>query len=468
MFSNQSTELSLNRPVAAVDALRGDKVDSKFVVGTSSVRVSEDNHLLILRFHSEANQLGIDGRLSHPTGPVEIIRTSPSDPSYVLTTAENDSGAATLWKIPSDVLERSVNDDDEYGGAGIDDDDDDDYYDRVAPNHGGVDNDRVTDMEEQATLQTFSDGGSNRHTAKVADVAWRGDDAFDEEPSSGSTMGDVMTLSSDGTLTQWDVAFGASESTRRCDVNVASTRTNLSPRMAWDPHHSDLTSVSTGDVVQLVDWREAPASSPTTTINCNTGNPHHRYGITDLDYNPNKPNVLVTSGKDGLLKFWDLRNTGSGHYDVDGAGDEDNLLIGSGRKKKQRPLLVARGGHRHWTSRVLYNPFHDQLVLSAGTDSLVNLWRISTISSAPLLTLDDEHQPLGNPTATLSPEDAVDLHDLKLPEGPNVRVSRYEHMDSVNAIAWGAADAWIYMSASYDGKVVLNHVPSKEKYKILL
>ena len=65
-------------------------------------------------------------------------------------------------------------------------------------------------------------------------------------------------------------------------------------------------------------------------------------------------------------------------------------------------------------------------------------------------------------------EDPTNLQDLQKSEGPNVQVSRYEHMDSVNAIAWGAADAWIYMSASYDGKVVLNHVPSKEKYKILL
>eukprot|EP00536_Pseudo-nitzschia_multiseries_P002850 jgi/Psemu1/301583/fgenesh1_kg.39_\ len=252
--------------------------------------------------------------------------------------------------------------------------------------------------------------------------------------------------------------------------------------MAWDPHHSDITAISTGDIVQLVDWRESSSSSSSSlTMNSNSGHPHHRYGITDLDYNPNKPNVLVTSGKDGLLKFWDLRKTGSGYYDVnDSAGDgaEDEILGGGvGTKKKQRPLLVARGGHRHWVTRVLYNPFHDQLVLSAGTDSLVNLWRMSTISSAPLLTFDDEqlqlqqssnHQAMSMSMSSLAGEETTSLQHRKQQEGPNVRVAQYEHMDSVNAIAWGAADAWIYMSASYDGKVVLNHVPSKEKYKILL
>ena len=90
-------------------------------------------------------------------------------------------------------------------------------------------------------------------------------------------------------------------------------------------------------------------------------------------------------------------------------------------------------------------------MLTAGTDALVNLWRISTISSAPLLTLED---PTGTPN-----KDA---------ESPDACVARYEHLDSVHAMAWGAADAWIYVTAGYDGKLVLNHVPSKEKYKILL
>jgi len=304
-------------------------------------------------------------------------------------------------------------------------------------------------------------------------------------------MGDVVTLSSDGTLTQWDVAFGSAESTRNGSAVLTNKKTNnLTPRMAWDPHHSDLVSVSTGDIVTLVDWREPPSSkTATATIGSATKHyPHHRYGITDLDYNPNKPNLLVTSGRDGLFKFWDLRNTGSGYYDVHGSGgideddDDDDLSYGNkpkprSQQQQQRPLLVGRGGHSHWTTRVCYNPFHDQLVLSAGTDSLVNLWRCSTISSAPLLTFDDEQQQQQQqqqqPYHELQQKQSSDSQhsqhtQQQLSMGPNVRVSRYEHLDSVNSIAWGAADAWIYMSASYDGKVVLNHVPSKEKYKILL
>uniref|UniRef100_A0A7S2YML3 EIPR1-like beta-propeller domain-containing protein n=1 Tax=Entomoneis paludosa TaxID=265537 RepID=A0A7S2YML3_9STRA len=127
---------------------------------------------------------------------------------------------------------------------------------------------------------------------------------------------------------------------------------------------------------------------------------------------------MATSGTDGLIKFWDLRSA-------------------------KQPTLVCRGGHSHWASNVQYNPFHDQLVLSTGTDTLANLWRISSISSAPLLDSD--------PTANA-----------------DKRVKTFEHSDACYTSAWGAADAWIYLTVGYEGKVVLHHVPSKEKYKILL
>ena len=100
---------------------------------------------------------------------------------------------------------------------------------------------------------------------------------------------------------------------------------------------------------------------------------------------------------------------------------------------------------------------------------MVNLWRMSTISSAPLVMLEEDDMAAAAAIGGDSSyhRDAEDGRTA-VPEGPNVRVAGYEHMDSVNAIAWGAADAWIYVSASYDGKLVLNHVPSQEKYKILL
>ena len=39
---------------------------------------------------------------------------------------------------------------------------------------------------------------------------------------------------------------------------------------------------------------------------------------------------------------------------------------------------------------VAFNPFHDQLLISCGSDGRAALWRVSSISSAPLLELGDE------------------------------------------------------------------------------
>jgi WD40 repeat protein len=407
MFSNQSAEVLLNVPVRALAAVRADKVDSRFIAGSSSINTY--NHLHLLRYDVESDELRQEACVMHNPGPVSQICTSPTDKSVLLTRTD-DGNTATLWKIPRELMD-TTNDDGNF-------DEDDDEYDDFPPS---------ASMEELATLKT------SNSNSKLVDMKWRGGLPSEEEES---TMGDVLTLDEAGTITHWDVSLGtptessssssSSSSSRSITADVSESRWNLPPRMAWDPHGVESMAVSAGANVKLLDWRTGGGGvgAVQQSFAC------HRYGVADLDYNPNKPYVLATAGHDGLVKFWDLRSA-------------------------KTPLFNMRGGHRHWVSQVSYNPFHDQLVLSAGTDSIVNLWRVSTISSAPLLTFDD---------------DEADDNDNNNSEtsAPNVRVSRYEHMDSCYAVAWGAADAWVYASVGYDGKVALNQVPSKEKYKILL
>lgn len=43
-----------------------------------------------------------------------------------------------------------------------------------------------------------------------------------------------------------------------------------------------------------------------------------------------------------------------------------------------------------------------------------------------------------------------------------------EHEDSVYCVEWSSADPWIVASLSYDGRLLINHVPKAEKYKIIL
>eukprot|EP00640_Fibrocapsa_japonica_P003246 CAMPEP_0113935906 /NCGR_PEP_ID=MMETSP1339-20121228/2935_1 /TAXON_ID=94617 /ORGANISM="Fibrocapsa japonica" /LENGTH=337 /DNA_ID=CAMNT_0000938199 /DNA_START=363 /DNA_END=1376 /DNA_ORIENTATION=+ /assembly_acc=CAM_ASM_000762 len=191
---------------------------------------------------------------------------------------------------------------------------------------------------------------------------------------------------------------------------------------SWDPHHQHSFLAAHNTTIEGWDFR-----SPQKSVLCVHG--AHRYGICDLDHNPNRPHFVASCGKDRLLKFWDLRKP-----DAPTTSDPVKTLA----------------GHTHWTCRAQYNRFHDQLVLSGGTDGRVNLWRVSSISSAPLL-LELEGD-------TSSKSDAADA---------KIR-SFDEHEESVYSVAWSGCDAWVFASLSYDGRVILNHVPSTEKYKILL
>jgi hypothetical protein len=115
----------------------------------------------------------------------------------------------------------------------------------------------------------------------------------------------------------------------------------------------------------------------------------------------------------------------------------------------------------------------------------VNLWRISSISSAPLIDLggssadddfagaDDDHSHDDNPVVGSFEnvgENTEDADGVGTDGGnaPDVRVTKMEMREAIYDLTWSAADPWLFVTLGYDGNVVLNHVPSKEKYKILL
>lgn len=388
MFSNQAAVVSLNFPARCLDSIKGSKTDSRFVVGSASIH--ETNELVVLRLHSELNELGIDARLDHPTGPVGALATSPSDKTLILTATER-SYSVNLWRAPTEAVDRM--DDLEYSPEG---------------DVGAVESPAPVEQELEQ-VATFN----HDIESQVESIVWR-ETSFED----AGVPGEMVSMDRQGKLTQWDIT--TAQAVRSDTVSKAN---ELSPsRVAWDPHNASAVCATAGSCVEIRDWR-ADTSMPQGTVSSIRA---HKHGVVDIDYNPNKPHVLASAGVDSLLKFWDLRS-------------------------QRRPLLSARGGHAHYAWNVQYNPFHDQLVLSSGTDSAVNLWRVSTISSAPLLTIDDEANQEKSETSAA-----------------NVRVARYEHADSVYGMAWSSADAWVYATLAYDGKVALNHVPSKEKYKILL
>lgn len=190
----------------------------------------------------------------------------------------------------------------------------------------------------------------------------------------------------------------------------------------FDPHHPN--QVSTVDDTHLKTWDLRASRMAFKQDNA------HLFGARDVDYNPNVPYQVLTTGEDAALRFWDLRMLG-------------------------RPLRTLFGGHHHWVTRARYNGHHDQLVVSCGTDSGVCLWRAGSVASSPLGAAADE-----------AGDDAAEPAPAPPPDGLIRRCE--EHEDSVYSCCWSAADAWVFASVSYDGKLAVNRVPGEEKYRILL
>lgn len=493
------------------------------------------NPLYLLRYHVEMNELSIDAQLNFEKdesssssllgtsgggqgGEIWSCSSCPLDAQLVLTCKSINNGnvnllsplsqaETALWRIPEEAFRQ----------------DDVDFY----PDDRDYDRDDKALFDERNETMTkvcLLDLGPGR----VTDVQWNPgcipscDDEFGESLSTrnvdpmvvGCNLLTVQSAaagtggsggSSKGqkvVVTTWDI--GSTATANKVDaieLNVPMDRGYMPnpPKASWDPHNQNLCAVTLGTNIALLDMR-------TPTRLCHGLTHCHRFGVTDVDYNPKKPNILVSSGQDALVKFWDLRFTSSNdivvHHDNTSAKDHSAW-------SRQCPIQLLRGGHTHWTTCVKYNPYHDQLLLSAGTDSVVNLWRISSISSAPLLDLgdDDHHPPLGtsgrkasdsfekstgnDPFATgigagahggevhdslddmihdtsFDDESASSSQDTENDHGPDIRVNMMEMREAVYDVCWSAADPWLYVALGYDGNVVLNQVPSKEKYKILL
>lgn len=194
----------------------------------------------------------------------------------------------------------------------------------------------------------------------------------------------------------------------------------------WNPHNGCNQFVTLNENnVRAWDFR-TPSETSWTILGA------HSQIIRDLDFNVNRQYFLSTCGDDGYMKFWDVRSPA-------------------------QPLL-SRMEHSHWVWNIRINRFHDQLVLTSSTDARVILSSIASISSEPF-----GHMVSTEDDSTLN-EDACKKN--KLEDGV---LGRYEqHEDSVYAVEWSSADPWTFASLSYDGRLVLNKVPRKYKYQILL
>ncbi|XP_006660371.1 WD repeat-containing protein DWA2 [Oryza brachyantha] len=169
---------------------------------------------------------------------------------------------------------------------------------------------------------------------------------------------------------------------------------------AWDPHNHNSVAAITDSSLHCWDLRSMKKSNAIEHA-------HFR----DVDYNPKKEHLIATAEDEFGIHLWDLRTL-------------------------KHPLKNLPG-HSHWTWAVRHNPEHDQLILSAGTDSTVNLWfaKVGTDDLGP-------ESPSGSPAREEEP----------------LLNSYTDYEDSIYGIAWSSHDPSLFASLSYDGRVVLESV----------
>ncbi|XP_066592173.1 EARP-interacting protein homolog [Prorops nasuta] len=264
----------------------------------------------------------------------------------------------------------------------------------------------ISDLNKVADIDT-SEYGSDLKT-----IAYH--------PTDGTKVVSVV----DNHFILWDLAESAPQIT-----TVGTLMSKGQPRFTngkWNPHNGSNQFITLNEN-NIRGWDLRSPSDPAWTILS-----AHSQIIRDLDFNVNRQYFLSTCGDDGYMKFWDIR-------------------------QPSEPVL-SRMEHSHWVWNIRINKFHDQLVLTSSSDSRVILYSIASISS----------ESFGHMASHEENCDQNDENSSKEKMGDGV-VGRYEeHEDSVYGVEWSSADPWTFASLSYDGRLVLNKVPRKYKYQILL
>ncbi|KAF8939082.1 WD40-repeat-containing domain protein [Dissophora ornata] len=161
--------------------------------------------------------------------------------------------------------------------------------------------------------------------------------------------------------------------------------------------------------------------------------------ILCIDYNPNRPFQIATGGDDCKVRIWDVRDPTAG------------------------PIMTIQD-HTHWVWSVAYNKFHDQLVLTSSSDCQVNLQSIVSISTGADYKYGD-----ASDTEQDLDEDSDLAENIPQDAPTDGLVQAFDqHEDSVYQVAWSSVDPWLFLSLSYDGRAVMNQVPSEEKFKIIM
>jgi WD40 repeat protein len=282
----------------------------------------------------------------------------------------------------------------------------------------------------------------------------------------------LVTVASD-CVAVWEVAVTGSEELAVSSSLVGSWAPPASARAlsaSFDPTAPCRVVIAAGSA--LYSWDVRDTAAPRLAVRA----PHGTDRVLDVSCNGNKPWHCASAGEDGCVRLWDIRpasTDGPSASVSSGPGDES----GSDALDGPTAALLCLQGHSHWCTAVRFNPYHDQLLLSAGTDGGVCLWSAISASSAPLNEDDDddddddEEDKAAASARSPKPATSKSAERSSAADASDTIVRRWGvHADSISAssVDWGCGSAWVLATASVEGRVGFREVPKDTKYKILL
>jgi WD40 repeat protein len=140
--------------------------------------------------------------------------------------------------------------------------------------------------------------------------------------------------------------------------------------IAWSPHHGHLLAAAVDNKILILDFRMSGSGSSSSlpiVIGGTAG--AHGFGacaVLTLDFSPSTTTTLLSSGEDGYVRMWDIRRTS--------APTSSSVSVASGVPSSQQ--LSSQRVHEHWCTRAVFNPFHDDLVLTCSSDNTCRLWNL--------------------------------------------------------------------------------------------
>ena len=199
---------------------------------------------------------------------------------------------------------------------------------------------------------------------------------------------------------------------------------------AMDPHHSDVVAVAADTGIYLCDVRQRPDQPAALATLSKSA---HSLGARCVTYNPNRIYYLCSGGEDGCIRFWDTR-----------------LLRGTTTPASPDRDYELPQAHEHYIHTVLYNPYHDQLLLSSSSDHTAKMWSIPSVAFRPQ---SDNNAAETDVTHSLKDGLLRTLNDFG---------------DTVCAAAWSCSGPWVYAAVSYNGKILVDQVPGATKMALLM